>query len=143
MRRPAFNLITLVIYTCAVVMLTGIALYGANEYLTTSKIADTKSTVANYATAVSQYRFEIGEYPDNLTELTKKGNKDVDGNDASHFGPWINKLEKDAWNQDFIYQKIKKGSKDNGFVIYSKGADNKRTYSNEEFKNGAIGLIGK
>lgn len=42
MRRPAFNLITLVIYTCAVVMLTGIALYGANEYLTTSKIADTK-----------------------------------------------------------------------------------------------------
>lgn len=75
MRRPAFNLITLVIYTCAVVMLTGIALYGANEYLTTSKIADTKSTVANYATAVSQYRFEIGEYPDNLTELTKKAIK--------------------------------------------------------------------
>ena len=99
MRRPAFNLITLVIYTCAVVMLTGIALYGANEYLTTSKIADTKSTVANYATAVSQYRFEIGEYPDNLTELTKKGNKDVDGNDASHFGPWLNKIEKDAWDK--------------------------------------------
>ena len=109
MRRPACNLITLVIYTCAVVMLTGIALYGANEYLTTSKIADTKSTVANYATAVSQYRFEIGEYPDNLTELTKKGNKDVDGNDASHFGPWLNKIEKDAWDKDFVYETLKTG----------------------------------
>lgn len=42
-----------------------------------------------------------------------------------------------------LFIKNKKGSKDNGFVIYSKGADNKGTYSNEEFKNGAIGLIGK
>lgn len=143
MRRPAFNLITLIIYTCAVVMLTGIALYGANEYLTTSKIADTKSTVANYATAVSQYRFEIGEYPDNLTELTKKGNKDVDGNDASHFDPWLNKIEKDAWDKDFVYETLKTGGDETGFVIYSKGSDNKGIFSNNEFKNGAIGIIGK
>lgn len=106
--RPAFNLATLVIYTAAVIILTSIAFYGANEYITTAKIADTKSTLAKYATAVSQYRFEMGEYPDELTTLTKSGNKDAEGNDASHFGPWINKLEKDAWNQDFIYQKIKK-----------------------------------
>lgn len=83
--RPAFNLVTLVIYTAAVIILTSIAFYGANEYITTAKIADTKSTLAKYATAVSQYRFEMGEYPDNLTELTKKGNKDVDGNDVSTF----------------------------------------------------------
>jgi general secretion pathway protein G len=143
MKRPAFNMITLVIYTVAVIMLTGIALYGANEYLTTSKIADTKSTAANYATAVSQYRFEIGEYPDSLSDLTKEGDKDVDGNDASHFGPWINKIEKDAWDRDFVYETLKTGGDETGFVIYSKGSDNAGTYSNKEFKNGAVGIIGK
>lgn len=103
--RPAFNLATLVIYTAAVIILTSIAFYGANEYITTAKIADTKSTLAKYATAISQYRFEMGEYPDNLTTLTKNGDKDVNDNDASYFGPWINKLEQDAWEQDFIYEK--------------------------------------
>lgn len=105
MRRPAFNMATLIIYTAVVIILTSIAIYGANEYITTAKIADTKSTVAKYATAISQYRFEMGEYPDNLTTLTKNGDKDVNDNDASYFGPWINKLEQDAWEQDFIYEK--------------------------------------
>lgn len=143
MKRPAFNMITLVIYTVAVIMLTGIALYGANEYLTISKIADTKSTAANYATAISQYRFEIGEYPKSLDDLTKEGDKDIDGNDASHFGPWINKIEKDAWDRDFVYETLKTGGDETGFVIYSKGSDNTGTYSNKEFKNGAVGIIGK
>lgn len=31
--RPAFNLATLVIYTAAVIILTSIAFYGANEYI--------------------------------------------------------------------------------------------------------------
>lgn len=141
--RPAFNLITLIIYTCAVIILMGVVMYGSNEYLTTSKIAATKSTVTNYATAISQYRFEIGEYPNDLTDLTKKGSKDVYGNDATHFGPWIKKIEKDAWDKDFVYEKLKTGSNETGFIIYSKGNNNNGTFSNNEFKNGAIGIMGK
>ena len=51
--------------------------------------------------------------------------------------------EKDAWDKDFVYETLKTGGDETGFVIYSKGSDNKGTFSNSEFKNGAIGIMGK
>lgn len=132
------------------VILISIILYyivsNSMEYIQESRISNATATTTNYATAISQYKFEIGEYPQNLNDLTKRGTKTADGEDASQFGPWIAKLEKDPWNRDYSYQKFAKYGKDEDtFVVFSKGKNGSGSFnkSNMSFSGGAVGSIGK
>lgn len=116
------------------------------EHLNESRISNATATTANIAAAISQYRFEIGEYPEKLNDLTKRGVKTADGEDATNFGPWIAKIDKDPWDRDYVYESFAKyGSEDDTFIVYSKGLNGSGSFSKSsmEFSGGAVGSIGK
>ena len=72
-----------------------------------------RSDLVEISSAVSQYNYDIGEYPTNLTALTSKKNGK---------GPWLDELKKDPWNQDYQY-KISSDKK--RYAVWSKMKDGK------------------
>lgn len=146
MKRKASLLLDIILGVVLILILYHLFASNASEYLNEGKISKATATTVNYAAAVSQYRYEIGEYPSKLDDLTKKGEKTIDGEDASHFGPWLPKIDKDPWNKDYVYETFSENStEDDTFVVYSKGKDGTGTYnkSKKTFSNNAVGTFGK
>lgn len=146
MKQKASLLLDIVLGIVLIVIMYYILSNNYAEHMNESRISNATATTANIAAAVSQYRYEIGEYPESLDDLTKSGTQTADGEDASDFGPWIAKIEKDPWNNDYIYTSFAvNGNDDDTFVVYSKGKDDSGSFnqSTMEFSGGAIGSIGK
>lgn len=99
----------------SLIMLLGIVT-GVSEYYNNARTDDTQAKVADYLFAIEQYKYEMGEYPATLNELTE-------AKDNGQYGPWINDNFKDSWGHDFKYAYSEK----DGFIVYSlgrKGEDN-------------------
>ncbi|MDY3874966.1 MAG: type II secretion system protein GspG [Megamonas funiformis] len=146
MQRKGSMLLDVILGIVLILILYNLASSNASEYLNEGKISRATTTTVNYASAISQYRYEIGEYPKTLSDLTKKGEKTVDGEDATHFGPWLPKIDKDPWDRDYVYEVFSQnGNEDDTFVVYSKGKDGKGRYNKTKtiFTNDAIGAVGK
>lgn len=145
-KRQASLLLDVMLGIILILIVSYVIVGNAPEYLQESRISNATATTTNYATAISQYKFEIGKYPSTLNDLTKKGTKTADGEDASQFGPWIAKIEKDPWNRDYSYEKFAKyGGDEDTFVVYSKGKNGSGSFnkSSMNFSGGAVGSIGK
>ena len=61
-------------------LVVGIGLWNFLDPIRSSKVSSARGECSSIAAAVSQYHYEIGEYPASLKELTKK---------KGNFGPWI------------------------------------------------------
>lgn len=146
MKRKGSLLLDIILGIVLILIMYHLMTSNSNEYLNDGRSAKCISTTVNYATAVSQYKFEIGDYPRNLSDLTKKGTTTKDGEDASHLGPWLPKIDKDPWNREYVYETFSEnGNEKDTFVVYSKGKDGTGSYnkSKKDFTNNAIGTIGK
>lgn len=103
-----------------------------NNYFALGRNSSSKTGVATLATAISQYKFEIGEYPLNLNSLTVSNEQ---------YGPYISSAAlKDPWNQNYNYS-----YNDNSFAVWSNGPDKKNNSGGgvpAAFQGDDIGVIG-
>lgn len=112
------------------VILLGAAVYKAPSILNGSKSSNAHSTLAVFGAAISEYKVEIGSYPDNLNDLTVK---------TYNYGPWVKKIIKDPWGNEYQYI-----HDDDGYAVFSFGSDNKNSGSTiNKIAVGDIGFIGK
>lgn len=80
---------------------------------------------------ISEYRMQIGEYPNTLDDLTKT---------IGQYGPWVKKIDKDSWGNDFVYIH----DETDGYAIFSLGKDGVNTGSSlSGIALGNIGYVGK
>ncbi len=97
-----------------------------NNGRTSRALADT----AFLGAVVSEYKMEIGSYPESIDKLTQK---------AGDYGPWLQLVSKDPWGHAYIYQ-----SNDDGYVVYSCGKDGQSNGSIfNKISNGDLGFTGK
>lgn len=103
-----------------------------NEMLNVGRDAQARSVTAALGAAISEYYFEIGEYPESLDALTiRKG----------QYGPWVTSSTygKDPWNHPYVYLK-----NSNGFAVFSIGSNNQNDGSTvEKIADGDIGFTGR
>ncbi|WP_462393203.1 type II secretion system protein GspG [Mitsuokella multacida] len=96
-------------YLLALIIFVSVGLYGFTDYVNSSKRNTAHADLVTISSAVSQYNYDLGVYPESLSELTSS--KSVSGNT---YGPWLVTLNKDPWGNDYQYSKAK-----NLFVVYS------------------------
>lgn len=84
---------------------------------------DTKNSVAkadvevNLALVIDLYEVDMGDFPEKLEDLM-----DDPGTGGNWKGPYLKKLPKDPWGNDYLYKNPGDHSK-YGCDIYSAGAD--------------------
>ena len=131
MKKRGWFSIELAICIVVFLVLMAVFLPKSMEFLDQGKRSKAQSDLSAIGVAVSQYAFEVGEYPKKLDDLKEK---------KGQYGPWLKEIKKDPWNNDYQYKFDKK----DGFVIYSFGADKSdsgtsvKTVSDKD-----IGYIGK
>ena len=131
--RKGFTLIELLITLGCLIALSAAVYPTASHFMALSKSREAKNGAAAIATAINQYKYELDQYPDNLTDLT---------NSYGQYGPWITaSVLKDPWNTDYYYVfDNEKGS----FAVWSGGQNGRNdTGANVpvEFSADDIGII--
>lgn len=130
MKRRGILMVHLAMALVFTMLIMAAAIMKGGEFLNLGRTARAEGDAAQICAAVSQYKFEVGKYPANLNELTKK---------VDVFGPWIRKVPPDPWGNSYEYQK-----NEDGFAVWSKGADKTTNGSSAAaVQNGDIGFIGK
>ena len=131
MKKRGWFSIELAICIVVFLVLMAVFLPKSMEFLDQGKRSKAQSDLSAIGVAVSQYAFEVGEYPKKLDDLKEK---------KGQYGPWLKEIKKDPWNNDYQYKFDKK----DGFVVYSFGADKSdsgtsvKTVSDKD-----IGYLGK
>lgn len=115
--------ILLIMITVAVVGVKG------REAINVGKSSRATADVNYLGGVISQYKFEIGDYPATLEKLKSKN---------GDYGPWIREVPKDPWGRDYVYQKNA-----DGFAVWSKGEDGNSNSNLSKIGNGDIGCLGK
>ncbi|MBI4616771.1 MAG: type II secretion system protein GspG [Planctomycetes bacterium] len=116
--RSGFTLIQIMIVVAIIGVLTVLAVVAIRIHKR-NQIADlelTKARMTQTTKALTFYKLDHGKYPLDLHELTKEKIQKTKE-------PYLGKLERDAWDQDFVYSP-KDGGKD--FELVSYGADRER-----------------
>lgn len=87
--RKGQDLIQLALYAAALVILLAVAIPRYDNYIPTVKNRSDYAQIADIATKISQYKYEVGTYPINLQALTATNGS---------YGPWLRRLpSQDAW----------------------------------------------
>ena len=94
-------LMSMMLAIIGTIFIMAIALFKIPTLLDNSKEAKAAQLTATVGSLVSQYKLEIGKYPDTLNDLTKE-----DG----QYGPWIKEIPKDpfAGSGELQYKKVTK-----------------------------------
>lgn len=112
-----------------VVVLVGAA--SINGYHTYSTNQEALSGASSIGAALSQYHFEVGSYPDNLSDLTSKNGQ---------YGPWLISLPTDPWANGANYQYL---HNDSQFAVFSVGRDGGVNSTIQRIGTNDLGYIGK
>jgi len=125
--RKGFSLLELLV----VILILGILaafvapnLIGAGEKAKRDLVC---SQMANVAQALKMFKLDNGTYPDTeegLQALLQNPDEEKYPNYSSH--PYLEKMPKDSWRNQFVYIKT-----DDGFDLVSYGADRKEGGSGE------------
>jgi len=89
-------------------LIGGFSVNAYNVYATNQEALAGASTIG---AAISQYKFEVGTYPNSLNDLTTTKNQ---------YGPWLIKLPTDPWTQGKNFQYLHNNS---SFAVFSVGKD--------------------
>ncbi|MEN6620094.1 MAG: type II secretion system protein GspG [Smithella sp.] len=113
----------------AIVLFIGIA-YKGSEALQDGRTSKATASAASIGAVISEYKMEIGAYPESLDKLTVKNGS---------YGPWLSSIPRDPWGHAYIYQ-----YSDDGYVIYSCGKSGHSHGSTvSAISKGDIGFIGR
>lgn len=131
-KKSGFTIIEILVVLGVVIAMAIAVLPVGSNYFALGRNSSSKTGVATLATAISQYKFEIGEYPLNLNSLTVSNGQ---------YGPYISSTAlKDSWNQNYNYS-----YNDNSFAVWSNGPDKKNNSGGgvpTAFQGDDIGVIG-
>ena len=122
-KRSGFTLAEILVVLAAIICLAAGAVVVGKNYLESGR----------YNAAVSQYKFEMEEYPDSLNTLTQK---------VEQYGPWLSADSlQDPWDNDYQYSF---NEADNRFAVWSNGPDGTNSSGNNpaEFTGDDIGVLG-
>lgn len=130
--HAGFSIIEIMVALGIVLSMAVAILPVGNNYFALGSNSSSKTGVATLATAISQYKFETGEYPLNLNSLTVSNEQ---------YGPYISSAAlRDPWNQNYNYS-----YNDNSFAVWSNGPDKKNNSGGgvpAAFQGDDIGVIG-
>ena len=109
-----FTLIELLIVMIIIGLLS--ALVGPKMFskVGKSRIQAVRAQISLFETALDTYRLDNYNYPSSLEALVRDP-----GLEGTWDGPYIKKIPKDPWGNDYIY----KSEENNSFVIVSSGQD--------------------
>lgn len=128
--HAGFSIIEIMVALGIVLSMAVAILPVGNNYFALGRNSSSKTGVATLATAISQYKFEIGEYPLNLNSLTLTVSN-------GQYGPYISSAAlKDPCNYSY---------NDNSFAVWSNGPDKKNNSGGgvpTAFQGDDIGVIG-
>ena len=79
-----------------------------------SRVQAVKAQISLFETALDTYRLDNYNYPSSLEALVRDP-----GMEGTWDGPYLKKIPKDPWGNDYIY----KSEENNSFVIVSSGQD--------------------
>lgn len=131
-KKSGFTIIEILVVLGVVIAMAVAVLPVGSNYFALGRNSSSKTGVATLATAISQYKFEIEEYPLNLNSLTVSNGQ---------YGPYISSAAlKDSWNQNYNYS-----YNDNSFAVWSNGPDKKNNSGGgvpTAFQGDDIGVIG-
>ena len=113
----------------AVVLSLGYACVNAYHVYSTNQQA--LAGASSIGAALSQYHFEIGTYPDNLSDLTTT---------KEQYGPWLISLPTDPWAEGADYQYF---HNDRCYAVFSVGRDGGINSTIEQIGTNDLGYIGK
>lgn len=115
-KNKGFTLIELLIVMAILALLAGLVGPTLWNKLGGAKRDVVSTQIKNIESALDSYRLDMGKYPRELSELVN----DSTGK-AAWDGPYIKKVPKDPWEND--YQYIKPGKHNKDFDLYSMAAD--------------------
>lgn len=137
--RKGFSLPEIIVCLGSILALSTAAVIGSEVIMKNGRYNAAKANVSAISIAVSQYRFETGNYPANLNVLTS-----VD--EATGKGPWIVADSIfDPWHNEYML--YVNGT--SGFAVWSMGADGQNNSGEPvtEFNSGGegddIGVFGR
>lgn len=95
MARKGFTFPELVISILILLIMGSAWMVNSGDLLDTGKNRTAEINAATITMSISQYAFEVKEYPKSLSDLTKKNGQ---------YGPWLDETKlKDPWDMDYIY----------------------------------------
>jgi len=115
-KSQGFTLIELLIVMAILALLAGLVGPTLWNKLGGAKRDIVATQIKNIESALDSYRLDMGKYPRELTELVT----DSTGKSAWD-GPYIKKIPKDPWENDYLYVSPGKNNKD--FDLSSMAAD--------------------
>ena len=117
-----------VTYVLFILLLSSIAV--SNIDFSAGPTAKAQAETAVIGAAISQYSYDMNQYPDQLTDLTSV----ING-----YGPWISVINSDPWGNPYQYKHDTLR-----FVVYSYGEDGTDHGSNMmSIAAGDIGCFGQ
>ncbi|MFK5894182.1 MAG: type II secretion system major pseudopilin GspG [Pseudomonadota bacterium] len=115
-RQSGFTLIELLIVMAILALLAGLVGPTLWNKLAGAKTDTAATQIKSFEAALDSYRLDIGRYPKEIDDLVKNNSGKSRWN-----GPYIKKIPKDPWGNDYQYQKPGKYNKD--YDLFSYGAD--------------------
>ena len=97
-RRSAFTLIEVVVVIVILVTLASIATPLYMNYLKKANRDAAKVGVSNLKSAIETFRVHMSRYPETLQELIVKPE-----DDENWSGPYLEKVPKDPWGNEYVY----------------------------------------
>lgn len=136
MKKRGFSLVEIALIILVILIVMSLGIYAWKESVEAAKASRAKSEISVMASAISQYRYELGHFPASINVLADK-----DG----QYGPWITKEMADSpdpWQNKYLYVKANDNS---SYIIYSFGPDKKDNGSNltNGIMDGDIGFKGR
>lgn len=118
MRKKGFTLIEIMLVVAIIGVLAAMVVPRLTGRTKQTKVAVTQADVdVNIPLALDLYELDMGQFPSDLSALLE--NKT--GSDSWH-GPYLKKLPKDAWGQEYIYKTPGQHNK-YGYDMSSSGPD--------------------
>jgi len=118
MNKKGFTLIEIMLVVAIIGVLAAMVVPKLTGRTKQTKIAVTQADVdVNVPLSLDLYELDMGQFPSDLDSLMEnKTNSD------SWHGPYLKKVPKDAWGQEYIYKSPGERNK-YGYDIYSAGPD--------------------
>ena len=93
----------------AIMIIMAGAMYFIPDLISTSREERAVAETSALGGLISQYRMEVGEYPQTLEDLTQP---------KEQYGPWIHEIPKDVYNKGGDYNYY---SDEKRFIVFSSG----------------------
>jgi general secretion pathway protein G len=112
---PGFTFMELIVAILILGLLAGIGVPMYLRWAETARESTTQSNLRLLKNEITKFNIEHGKYPSRLEDLSERPKGEI----GKKWKPYLDKLPKDGWSQEFYY-KVTPGGK-NPYELYSYG----------------------